>query len=689
MCGIFSILNCPKIFANILEAFEKGKSRGPENSQIDIFLNSIILGFHRLAINGQSIIDNQPINVSNCVLICNGEIYNYTYLYSLFKHNKFTKNDCEIIIHMYKHFGIKETLNLIDGVFAFVLLDIEKRCIYVARDTFGVRPLFKLTKKETASCGFVSEMKMAVSLTPDKLIPFKPGTYSKFNLKFLKKMQKWLWVPAFENKIFSTKNSSIDYSIFSVDDAYLKISKALEKAVEKRVTSTDRPIACLLSGGLDSSLIAALVQRYYTKNLETFSIGLKGSEDIKYARIVAKFLKTKHTEIILTEQQFLDAIPETIYAIESYDTTTVRASVGNYLVSKYIKTHSEAKVVFNGDGSDEVCGGYLYFHAAPNSIEFNKECIRLLNDIYAFDVLRSDRCTSCHGLEPRTPFLDKSFVYTYLSIPPHLRAHNALGQCEKFLLRNSFKKLLPKEILFRKKEAFSDGVSNISRSWYAIIQSYIRKNKTIQKNIKSNIIFKYNKWNFPKTDEQKYYRYLFNKHYMQFPQVIPYFWMPKFIAAGDASARTLDIYNPEKSKAEEKIFISRTTLQNEILRLKKELENEKIKARKAIGLKAPLKLVSRPSHTIPARTPEVDPTTASMTLAVPRHSPRTARRIPQRAPQSALRQPITQEKNFDIFGKSRKQIKNNSSSKKFFCDNCEKEGLSVCWKCEIKRMNQA
>ena len=189
-------------------------------------------------------------------------------------------------------------------------------------------------------------------------------------------------------------------------------------AVKKRVQgTTERPIACLLSGGLDSSLITALVNKYHKGQLNTFSIGMKGSEDLKYAREVADHLKTNHTEIILTPEEFFDAIPDVIRTIESYDTTTVRASVGNYLVGKYISENSDCKVIFNGDGSDELTGGYLYFLKAPNAIEFDAECRRLIHEIHFFDVLRSDRCIAAHGLEPRTPFLDRTFVNEYLNIP--------------------------------------------------------------------------------------------------------------------------------------------------------------------------------------------------------------------------------------------------------------------------------
>ena len=403
---------------------------------------------------------------------------------------------------------------------------------------------------------FASEMKMLVNISDTSTIQaFLPGTYSKFHYKHFEYNN--IWQPCFHNAVFSPIYTSINYSLKTEDDIHQMIRTNLMTAVSKRVLNcSNRPIACLLSGGLDSSLITALVNAHFPKGqLETYSIGIKGSEDLKYAQIVADFLGTKHTQIECDEQMFLDAIPETIQAIESYDTTTVRASVGNYLVSKYISEHSDAKIIFNGDGSDEICGGYMYFHYAPNALAFDKECRRLLKDIHYFDVLRSDRSISSNGLEARTPFLDKHFVLNYLSIPVHFRFHATDNKCEKYLLRKSFESLhlLPDEILWRKKEAFSDGVSSQTKSWFEIIQEHIQ-NKEIQEFIKQpnqiarekvsmidnkGIVLMHNT---PKTDEQKYYRKIFQQYYKYHSNVIPYFWMPKFINATDSSARTLDIY---------------------------------------------------------------------------------------------------------------------------------------------------
>jgi asparagine synthase (glutamine-hydrolysing) len=300
-----------------------------------------------------------------------------------------------------------------------------------------------------------------------------------------------------------------------------------------------------------------LVNNFYSLSfdkkmqLETYSIGLADSEDLKYARIVADHLGTNHTEIVMTEDDFFNAIPYVIEAIESYDTTTVRASIGNYLVGKYISQHSEAKVIFNGDGSDELCGGYLYMHKCPTPIEFDRETKRLLNDIYMFDVLRSDKCISSHGLEPRTPFLDKSFVQYYLSIPVEERYHPMHGQCEKHLLRSSFetmyhpdseKPFLPANILWRTKEAFSDGVSGHGRSLYHILQEKIAQIEGIEE----EYIQESNKYVHlpPKTLEQYYYRRLFDGFYPNNEKLVPYFWMPKYTKTIDPSARTLtSLYN--------------------------------------------------------------------------------------------------------------------------------------------------
>jgi asparagine synthase (glutamine-hydrolysing) len=550
MCGIFTLLNYSEVNYDkfIRCQFMKGKNRGPEFSDLQHISMNAIFGFHRLAINGLDDISNQPITIDNIHLICNGEIYNYRELYKLMDVTPKTNSDCEVIIHLYKRYGIKQTLKMLDGVFAFALCDnnhthLESN-IYIARDPYGIRPLYflKNTKYPERVIGFASELKMLSDFcnqNPDELTisQFKPGTYSSFNLNSS--------ALAYWTNIDNESYHEPGFSLNSMDMSWINhgIQTYLIQSVEKRYLTTERPIACLLSGGLDSSLITALINEIHKKNtnepLETFSIGLYGSEDLRNAKIVSKYIGTKHTEIIVTEQEMFDIIPELIYTIESYDTTTVRASIGNYLLGKYISKNSNAKVIFNGDGSDELCGGYLYMNYCSDVIEFDKETRRLLEDIYNFDVLRSDKCISSNGLEPRTPFLDRSFVNFYLSIPPSIRCHAHNSQVEKFLLRNAFsidnfknsdgKQILPDEILWRRKEAFSDGVSGNSRSLYQILQDFIVPK--YESNIK------------PIDAEKQYYKSLFSENYPNSLNIIPYYWMPKYTNTDDPSARTLTTYN--------------------------------------------------------------------------------------------------------------------------------------------------
>ena len=568
MCGIFALLNNQGEYLDsfIDEQFQKGKGRGPESSKLSNITINTTFGFHRLAINGLNPESDQPLVMENIALICNGEIYNYKELYRLMNVSPTTGSDCEVIIHLYKKYGIEQTLQMLDGVFAFVLCDYDynttELILYVARDPYGVRPLYCVDLKTTPTTNqsilaFASELKVlnnfAQSRTDCLIQQFQPGTCSKYSMSY--KVNS-IWV--LENTIMYHGNGF--HSTFNSEakripkhEILQNIQGYLMKAVQKRVETTDRPIACLLSGGLDSSLITALVneecKKYGKNRLETYSIGLEGSEDLRCAKMVAEYLGTKHTEILLTEEDFINAIPEVIRAIESYDTTSVRASIGNYLLGKYISENSEAKVIFNGDGSDELCGGYLYMGLAPDAIEFDKECRRLLHDISFFDVLRSDKCISTHGLEPRTPFLDRTWVQYYLSIHPEIRFHPLKKECEKHLLRSAFscgmylnnntQPLLPESILWRRKEAFSDGVSKTTRSLYEIIQEYCEKNKDSLSLINPSDFC----WNTPKTIEQIWYRSLFESYYPGMGESIPYFWLPKYVNATDASARTLEIYN--------------------------------------------------------------------------------------------------------------------------------------------------
>ena len=562
MCGIFALLNDNTDSKIINNEFMKGKDRGPEFSKLDFSYIKMALGFHRLAINGLNQESNQPLVINDIVLICNGEIYNYKQLYKIMNIEPQTGSDCEVIIHLFLRYGIEQTLTMLDGVFSFILFDNRisedlNNKIYIARDPYGVRPLYILKPVDyikqnvddnNTLYGFASELKCLEyfynkNIYRYSIDQFQPGTYSVYNLS--NKVFS-IWKPLKENISYFVPtfsyirmNPEENNNEKIMSEIYYNIKYYLSKSVEKRCLTTERPIACLLSGGLDSSLIAALVSEHYKKNnydkvLETYSIGLKGSEDLKYSKIVADYIGSKHNEIIVTEEQMFEAIPEVIYNIESYDTTSVRASIGNYLLGKYIASHSDAKVIFNGDGSDEVFGGYLYMNKCPDDIEFDKETRRLLKDIHLFDVLRSDKSISSNGLEPRTPFLDKTFVNYILSIPAYLRNHKNIGNIEKFLLRNSFSKdkILPDEILWRKKEAFSDGVSSQGRSLYTILQEKIALKL-------ENFITPFSKGI---EIEKYYYKKIFDEFFPNCEAIVPYFWMPKYTDATDPSARTLTFY---------------------------------------------------------------------------------------------------------------------------------------------------
>ena len=605
MCGIFGLLNNKNSFDNdiIQSAFDKGNSRGPESSVMKSYSDNIRLGFKRLAINGLNKLSGQPMTIDGITIVCNGEIYNFNELYEMMNIVPTSGSDCEVIIHMYKKFGFDYTLTMLDGVFAILLYDngtgINHSKLYVARDPFGVRPLYILEsnffdsnnsnidqknaineeiigfaseikslstflgesgnllfKKSCANVGFKKYNEHYVnnfSIKKFEINHFPPGSFSLYTKSFLVNSE---WKIQERNKtyfkilppvqIVSKSNFDLQTQVCK------KIIKYLNNAVKKRVIgTTERPIACLLSGGLDSSIVAALVNHHYqgSDKLKTFSIGMEGSCDIKYAKLVADHLGTDHTEVILKPNDFLDAIPEVIETIESYDTTTVRASVGNYLIGKYISENTDVKVVFNGDGSDEVTGGYLYFLHAPNDLSFDKECRRLINDIHMFDVLRSDRCISSHGLEPRTPFLDRAFVSYYMSLPIDIRnpLSNPDGEkCEKFLLREAIHKqmpnLLPDEVIWRTKEAFSDGISGNDGSWFQIIKD---KMDNICDDIEQDT-FNHNN---PKTPEQFLYRSIYEHCYPGTENNIPYFWMPRFVDAVDSSARTLAIYS-ERNKTD-------------------------------------------------------------------------------------------------------------------------------------------
>ena len=515
MCGILCICGTTQNL-DVMKSLEYLEKRGPEGSIIQK-VNNVTMGFTRLAINGLTYRGMQPFSYKNMIGMCNGEIYNHNQIAKEHSIDVTTGSDCEVLLPLFEILNKDPVAwaRSLDGVFASVIYDGDT--LYIARDPYGVRPLYYGADGKTTLC-IASEIKSLKGCTGVRAFP--PGYVGvyKNNELFLTKYHTIPWL----------KNPNYSDAMPGAD----AVRRALETAVRKRMM-TDRPVAALLSGGLDSSLIAALVQReLLIKNrcLETFSIGFEGSPDLKYARMVAKYIGSKHHEIVCTPQQFFDVIPFVIRDIESCDITSVRASVGNWLVSKAVKENSDCKVLFNGDGSDEVFGSYLYFQNAPNDMAFELECDRLLKDIHHFDVLRSDRCISSHGLEPRTPFLDKEFVAVAKSIPTKYRK-------EKLILRKAFEhqKTLPDEVLWRRKEAFSDGVSSENKSWYSEIQDRvppIAPPESVLQLMYPHLT--------PKTPEAVYYREIYEHNYGV--PITPYFWMPKWTNATDPSARTLTNY---------------------------------------------------------------------------------------------------------------------------------------------------
>jgi asparagine synthase (glutamine-hydrolysing) len=544
MCGIWGCLGCDNDQVDSTLLVNKLVARGPEGTQIVEINNDLTFGFTRLAINGLTNAGMQPYHKNGISWICNGEIYNARELENILNLEN-TGSDCECIGDLYLRHrdDIATFARALDGVFAIALYDDKLKRLILTRDPYGIRPLFIAINEDLNTMVFASELK-ALPANYKNVKAFPPGYIRSYNTSNIEVIEDiayhtipWIRNPQFNNNEF-----------LGFNDVCNAIRFSLEEAVRKRML-TDRPVAALLSGGLDSSLIAALVQANLNQRnkppLKTFSIGFKGSSDLKHARIVSNWIKSDHTEIIMEPSEFFEAIPEVIRAIESYDTTTVRASTGNYLIAKKIKELTDCKVVFNGDGADELFGGYLYFNNAPSDLAFHAETERLLRDIHTFDVLRSDRSISANGLEARTPFLDKQFVAIVRSIHPEMLRPVQTKLTEKFILRAAFDDgvTLPPEVLWRRKEAFSDGVSTPEKAWFQEIQDRVLNE--IDQDWKAQSTYYFFDHLTPKTPEEYYYRLLFNTYYPSHLNkvTVPYRWMPKWSPeTNDPSARTLNIY---------------------------------------------------------------------------------------------------------------------------------------------------
>jgi asparagine synthase (glutamine-hydrolysing) len=524
MCGIFVAIDSAKSSQFLIDEFMKIKHRGPDASDFKSIKENTYFGFHRLAINGLTPKSNQPMYKNGVWLVANAEIFNYLKLAEKYDITLETGSDCEILIDLYQMIGEEQMLEEIDGEFAFVLYDESKELYIAARDHLGVRGMYM--GFEESEIYFASESK-AIAFT-NHLNQFPPGHH---------------W-NSYTDEVVPYFTHDYETSGFSEEDYCQKINTLLTESVEKRMMS-ERPLGCLLSGGLDSSLVAGILARKLKekgKQLETFSIGLEGSPDITAAQKVADHIGSKHHSIVCTEQDFLQQLEHTVYMLGSYDVTTVRASVGHQLVAQYVRDHSEVKVLFSGETADEF-GSYLYFQNAPDSRSFQQESIRLLKDIQFFDMKRGDRSISNAGLEARVPFADKAFVKFFMSIPAELRMFSD-QKIEKYLIRKAFEgeDLIPGEVLWRRKNGFSDSVSSKQKSWSEVIKDHMET-------LISDEEFQTEKFRFtpePPSKEAFFYLKTFEKTYGSHFQLTPYQWLPKWCGdVKDPSARVLEIYQAD------------------------------------------------------------------------------------------------------------------------------------------------
>ena len=531
MCGIFYVKskNMANVHCNgwngILEAFYKTQPRGPDRSELRHFENQIF-GFHRLAINGLDKLGDQPFSLigkenKRVSLIVNGEIYNHLELAKRYDLPNTTGSDCEIFLHLFYKLGMAQCIGLLDGVFAFVLVDGDD--VYVGRDAIGVRPVY-FRKRDND---------IVVSSTALGL----EGFHEDFSVT--KQVLRGSYIHFSQNQTDLVKWYHLPKPHILDENIYKNIKDTLISSVKKRLLS-QRPIGCLLSGGLDSSLIASILSKEMKKQsrvLKTFSIGFSSdATDLVAARKVAKFLGTDHQEVVISMKEAFESINTVIKELGSYDITTVRASVGMYLICKWIKENTDITVLFSGEGADELFCGYLYFHHAPSSTHIEDESLRLVNELQYFDVLRSDRTVSCHGLELRVPFLDKKMIEIALKIPGELR--HPKNTMEKFLLRKAFDDgtYLPADILWRRKEGFSDGVGTKENPWYIQVQDYAKQIIS-----DDDLLLAIGSVPVPITRESVYYYKLYHKYYYDTSPPIPHQWMPKWMKTNDPSGRIISV----------------------------------------------------------------------------------------------------------------------------------------------------
>jgi asparagine synthase (glutamine-hydrolysing) len=507
--------------ADFRTGFDKTVSRGPNDSRI-AHLGMGLIGFHRLAIMGLSKEGMQPFELDGNYVVCNGELYGFKkqkHELELKGYRFKSDSDCEIILPLWLEYGYS-MFSMLDAEFAMIIYDGRTREFIAARDPIGIRPLYYCYDKN-GSIIFASEPKNLVLYT-EEIFPFPPGYY-------------------YANKKFVCYNDITKVDAVSGDglDAVCKnIREKLVAGVEKRLIA-DVKVGFLLSGGLDSSLICAIAANNSKTPIHTFAVGMNTDAiDLKYARQVADYIASDHTEVTITKEDVLSSLESVVALLGTYDITTIRASIGMYLVCKYIHEHTDIKVLLTGEISDELFG-YKYTDFAPDAEAFQKESEKRIRELHMYDVLRADRCISVNSLEARVPFGDLDFVKYVLSVNPEMKLNKY--NKGKYLLRQAFQgSYLPYDILMREKAAFSDAVGH---SMVDYLKQYAEGKYTDAEFLEKQKKYIHAK---PFTKESLLYRELFEKYYPGQSGMVTDFWMPNKKWQGcnvnDPSARVLSNY---------------------------------------------------------------------------------------------------------------------------------------------------
>ena len=502
------------------EGFSRTVTRGPDDSRI-VDTGAGLLGFHRLAIMGLHPEGMQPFGLNGSFLVCNGEIYGFEKLKQKLseKYTFVSQSDCEILLPLYQEHGV-EMFSMLDAEFALILYDAETGGFVAARDPIGIRPLYYGYDKE-GSILFASEPKNLLDLT-DKIMPFPPGHYFKDG--------------QFVCYCDLTKVENICHD--DLDTICTNIREKLIAGVEKRLVA-DAKVGFLLSGGLDSSLVCSIAAKRSKTPIKTFAIGMsEDAIDLKYAREVAEYIGSDHTEVIITKDSVLSALEWVIMVLGTYDITTIRASMGMYLLCEAIHKNTDIRVLLTGEISDELFG-YKYTDFAPSAEAFQNEAEKRLRELHMYDVLRADRCISVNSLEARVPFGDLDFVKYVMSIDPEKKL-NKYGK-GKYLLRRAFEgDYLPESILYREKAAFSDAVGH---SMVDYLKEFAASHYTDEEFEHRRCAYNHAR---PFTKESLFYREIFEKYYPGQSEMVIDFWMPNKSWDGcdvnDPSARVLSNY---------------------------------------------------------------------------------------------------------------------------------------------------